>query len=145
MCSLGKGSETSFRINNIWYEFISHSFEPFGVTSRNFSFCKTRKYWRIRQRKKYFNPLPINLGLNGHKKKKQHFLLSHNVFYTSQIKFNFLILFILSSANILNMDKSKFLLFGKELTHHPPPHNPAFDVLKIFSCGKHCEKRRNCL
>ena len=22
---------------------------------------------------------------------------------------------------------------------------PHFDALKIFSCGKHCEKRRNCL
>ena len=30
-----------------------------------------------------------------------------------------------------------------ELTHyHTMPH---FDALKIYSCGKHCEKRRNCL
>ena len=29
-------------------------------------------------------------------------------------------------------------LLGKELTHyHPIPH---FDALKIYSCGKHCEK-----
>ena len=29
------------------------------------------------------------------------------------------------------------------LTHyHTMPH---FDALKIYSCGKHCEKRRNCL
>ena len=29
------------------------------------------------------------------------------------------------------------------LTHyHTMPH---FDTLKIYSCGKHCEKRRNCL
>ena len=28
------------------------------------------------------------------------------------------------------------------LTHyHTMPH---FDALKIYSCGKHCEKRRNC-
>ena len=34
-------------------------------------------------------------------------------------------------------------LFGKGLTHyHIMLH---FDALKIYSCGKHCEKRRNCL
>ena len=34
-------------------------------------------------------------------------------------------------------------LCGKGLTHyHTMPH---FDALKIYSCGKHCEKRRNCL
>ena len=34
------------------------------------------------------------------------------------------------------------LLFGRELTrNHTIPH---FDALKIRSCGKHCEKRRNC-
>ena len=26
--------------------------------------------------------------------------------------------------------------------YHTIPH---FDTLKIYSCGKHCEKRRNCL
>ena len=26
--------------------------------------------------------------------------------------------------------------------YHTIPH---FDALKIYSCGKHCEKRRNCL
>ena len=26
--------------------------------------------------------------------------------------------------------------------HHTMPH---FDALKIYSCGKHCKKRRNCL
>ena len=25
------------------------------------------------------------------------------------------------------------------------PHNAAFDEFKIYSCRKHCEKRRNCL
>ena len=29
------------------------------------------------------------------------------------------------------------------LTHYHTMHH--FDALKIFSCGKHCEKRRNCL
>ena len=29
-----------------------------------------------------------------------------------------------------------------ETCFNPIPH---FDALKIFSCGKHCEKRRNCL
>ena len=32
---------------------------------------------------------------------------------------------------------------GKGLTHY---HKiPQFDALKIYTCGKHCEKRRNCL
>ena len=34
-------------------------------------------------------------------------------------------------------------LFGLSLTHYcTMPH---FDAVKIYSCGKHCEKRRNCL
>ena len=28
---------------------------------------------------------------------------------------------------------------------NPFPHNVHFDALNIYSCGKHCEKRRNCL
>ena len=28
---------------------------------------------------------------------------------------------------------------------NPLPHNAAFDAPTIYSCGKHCEKRRNCL
>ena len=32
---------------------------------------------------------------------------------------------------------------GGELTHY---HTiPRFDTVKMYSCGKHCEKRRNCL
>ena len=27
---------------------------------------------------------------------------------------------------------------------NPFPHNAAFDALKMYSHGKHCEKRRNC-
>ena len=34
------------------------------------------------------------------------------------------------------------ILVNTELTHyHTMPH---FDALKMYSCGKHCEKRRNC-
>ena len=36
----------------------------------------------------------------------------------------------------INMTVSAFL------THY---HNTTFNALKIHSCGKHCEKRRNCL
>ena len=59
-------------------------------------------------------------------------------------KSSFSFTFNLSSANALNLDHSKNLLFGKELTHH---HTKVlhFDPLKIYSYGKHCEKRRNCL
>ena len=36
-----------------------------------------------------------------------------------------------------------FLEFFSPLTHyHTIPHS---DTLKIYSCGKHCEKRKNCL
>ena len=36
----------------------------------------------------------------------------------------------------------KVSLYGNGLTHyHTIPH---FDALKIYSCGKHCEERRNC-
>ena len=31
------------------------------------------------------------------------------------------------------------------LTHHMYHTMPHFDALKIYSYGKHCEKRRNCL
>ena len=46
-----------------------------------------------------------------------------------------------------NVFKSFSLTFVKSqccvFTHyHTMPH---FDALKIYSCGKHCEKRRNCL
>ena len=38
---------------------------------------------------------------------------------------------------------SESILFANALTHyHIMPH---FDALKIYTCGKHCEKRRNCL
>ena len=54
------------------------------------------------------------------------FSFSHNVF---------------KSRLVQNLQKSG--LSGKELTHyHTMPH---FDALKIYSCGKHREKRRNYL
>ena len=67
------------------------------------------------------------------------------------------------SAICFNLDQSKILSSGNELSSifsityhvilstkmkfhlihfHTIPH---FDALKIYSCGKHCEKRRNCL
>ena len=71
------------------------------------------------------------------------FSISHNIFYYSKNKFHFLSTFILSSANAFNLDQPANLLFGKELTnYHTIVH---FEVLKMYSCGKHCEKRRNCL
>ena len=51
--------------------------------------------------------------------------------------------FNLSSANAFNLVTSEILSIDKEVTHyHTLPH---FDALKIYSCGKHWEKRRNCL
>ena len=44
------------------------------------------------------------------------FSFTQNVFYPSQkTNFNFSVTFILTSANALNLDKSKNLSFGKEL------------------------------
>ena len=50
-------------------------------------------------------------------------------------------------CKVLKFGRVWNLLFGKGvnqfLTHyHTMPH---FDALKIYSCGKHCGKRRNCL
>ena len=43
------------------------------------------------------------------------FSISHNVFFPSQIKFQFWVTFSLSSANAFNLAKSKILSFGKGL------------------------------
>ena len=51
-------------------------------------------------------------------------------------KLNFLILDLVQNISETN-------LLYIHLTHyHTMPH---FDALKINSCGKHCENRRNCL
>ena len=44
------------------------------------------------------------------------FSFSHNVCYPSKKNFRFPVTFILSSANAFNLDLSKNLSFGKELT-----------------------------
>ena len=46
------------------------------------------------------------------------FSFSHNVFHPTQckIKVNFSLTFILLSADAFNLDRSKILSFGKELT-----------------------------
>ena len=48
------------------------------------------------------------------------------------------------SRKLLEKKDNKMLVASFfSLTHyHTMPH---FDALKIYSCGKHCEKRRNCL
>ena len=43
------------------------------------------------------------------------FSFSHNLFYPSQNKFQFLAEFNLSSANAFNLEQSKNLSFGKDL------------------------------
>ena len=63
------------------------------------------------------------------------FCISNNILYHSGNKLSFL-----SNTNFV---VSKILLCCKELIHYlTMPH---FDALKIYSCWKHCEKRRNCL
>ena len=57
----------------------------------------------------------------------------------------------LSSATSFSLEESKIGCLGKGwlqwlvglLTHYQTV--PHFDAVKIYSCGKHCEKRRNCL
>ena len=45
--------------------------------------------------------------------KKEKMLVTHSIFYPFQTRFQF---FILSSANTFNLDQSKILSFGKELS-----------------------------
>ena len=53
------------------------------------------------------------------------------------------VLFSCSPRAYLAQNVSKDLFLQCLLTHyHTMPH---FDALKIYSCGKHCENRRNCL
>ena len=70
-----------------------------------------------------------------------HFL--HNAFHLSEKDHTISRATLkLSSAIAFNLDKAKILSSGTGLTHyHTVLH---FDALKIYSCGKHCEKRRNC-
>ena len=73
------------------------------------------------------------------------FFFYHSVFFftLSGREIIILVTFNLSSANALNLVTSEILLFGTGLTHyHTMPH---FDALKIYSCGKMCEKWRICL
>ena len=44
---------------------------------------------------------------------------------------------------VVNTDLDRSVLLRSNLTHyHTMPH---FDTFNACSCGKHCEKRRNCL
>ena len=71
----------------------------------------------------------------------QHFHLFPQCFLPHHREIVILTMFNLSSANDFNLITSKILSFG--LTHyHTMPHSEA---LKMYSCGKHYEKRRNCL
>ena len=79
-----------------------------------------------------------------------NFSCSHSVFKRLTLqKRKTKSLFFLKELNSL-LDLIMFLcyhhsydwLFRSLSQDHTIPH---FDALKIFSCGKHCEKRRNCL
>ena len=70
------------------------------------------------------------------------FSFSHNVFYPSKTNFNFSATFNLSSANAFNLDQSKNLSFGKELTLSQT--SPGFYVSAVQVLWKHCGKRRSC-
>ena len=70
-----------------------------------------------------------------------NFFFCQSVFYASEELFAIFINFKICCLQTLWVWKSLNLLFGKGLTHyHKTPH---FDALKIQSCWKHCEKRRN--
>ena len=60
------------------------------------------------------------------------FSFSRNVFYRSQNKFQ--VTFDLSSANAFNLDKSKILSFGKELTKYK--YSWKFSISQINNCSK---------
>ena len=45
-------------------------------------------------------------------------------------------------AQSAQVDLSRYSFYDALTHYHTIPH---FDALQIYSCGKHCEKRRNCL
>ena len=59
----------------------------------------------------------------------------------SKANFNFRVTFILSSANALNLDLSKVLLFGKELTQHQMTNFKLFQTERV--CRRQFQIRRN--
>ena len=93
------------------------------------------------QRKRPFE----NIVGKGENAGNQNFSPSTIFFTLPYTHFCFSVPFDLLSANALNLDWSKILSSGKEVTVNPLPHDTAFDALKIYNCGKLCEKRRNYL
>ena len=72
-----------------------------------------------------------------------NFCFSHNIFYPFKELSTFFIKYEIVIYILFHFGKVENLSFGTGLTHHQTM--PHFDALKIYSCGKHCEKRRNCL
>ena len=77
----------------------------------------------------------------------EQFLLFPQCFLLNQINVSpFVHIFDIISVLAAELEEPKTGISGKGLkaflTHyHTIPH---FDALKIYSCRKHCEKRRNC-
>ena len=114
------------------YDILS---KPLAAFSHNHCW-NNRQSWDTTWKKKSFE----NIVEKGENEGNQHFLLFSQCFSTlPKTNFNFSVTFILSSENVFNLDQSKNMLFGNELTHYNTiPH---FDALKKYSCGKHWDKQ----
>ena len=60
-----------------------------------------------------------NIVEKGENAGNHHFLLYTHIFYPSKPSFNSSLKLTLLSANAFNLDKSKIVLFGKELNSYP--------------------------
>ena len=85
-----------------------------------------------------------NIVGKGEIASNKKFLLFPQCFLLNQIIVSlFVHIFDIISLFATECEKPIIGISGKVLTHyHTMPH---FDALLIYSCGKHCEKRRNCL
>ena len=82
--------------------------------------------------------------------RQEQFLLFQQCFLLNQITVSpFLDIFDIIPLFAAELEEPKIAIWGKGWTNfnvltHSHSMTP-FDALKIYSCRKHCEKRRNCL
>ena len=102
--------------NNIFKSFSSGLLKlTKGLNDRN------HLYWGGKLKSKFFNLFMLSIcrpqisPLPKKKKKIQHFLLSHGVFYSIKDKFHSFSIFSVLSANAFNLDKAKTFSLGKKL------------------------------
>ena len=77
-----------------------------------------------------------NIVGNGENAGNQHFLHFPQCFYTFlRTNFKFSVIFIVLSASAFNLEQSKNLSFGKELTHYQMTNFRLFQTERV--CRRH--------